>query len=80
MKCSDCKYWAKEENRRIVDVGLCKKAQPLWDCSIWNEKWCESGYNEEFERVLLPEFKDLKMFVYALLTKPDFFCAHFEEK
>lgn len=85
-RCDQCVFWNKEEGRRIADVGLCSKAQALWEVTGWNEKWNEPGYNEEPERVLLTEYQDLKMFVQdgsdyraILLTKPDFFCAHFEE-
>lgn len=77
-RCDKCKYWINEEYPTNPDLKVCSKAKPLWECSEWND---------DMERVMLPEFKDLKMFVQdgsdyraIMLTRSDFFCAHFEEK
>lgn len=79
-KCKDCRYWHLDRESDILksEIGLCSKAAMLWDVSVWDD-----GYN----RVLLPEHKDLMMFVKdgseyhaELLTVPHFYCAHFEPR
>lgn len=81
MRCDQCKYWEKElnSNEGVKEIRECFKAKPLWDCCNWEEP--------DFKRVLKPEFKDFKLFVQdgsdyhaAMLTKADFFCAHFEKE
>ena len=79
MKCETCKYWYDKDNRHhiIPNVHLCKKPVQYWDATEWGD----------VDRQLKEEHKDLKMFVqdgsdyYAsLLTRNDFFCAHWESK
>ena len=57
------------------------KAKPFWDCTDWGTE------ETDYVRMLTPKFKDLKMFVqdgsdYSahLWTRPNFFCAHFEDQ
>lgn len=90
MRCDGCKYWDKDEGEH--GTGLCTKAQPFWDASEWRE-YEDDDFPEgdemerRWQRGLKPEFADLKMFCQdgsdykaVLLTKPDFFCAHHEQK
>jgi hypothetical protein len=77
MRCDQCKFWHSEKPHII---GECTKAKPFWEVSTWTR-----GGTEDWERKLKAEFRDLKMFCQDgsdyrayLLTKPDFYCAHFE--
>jgi hypothetical protein len=78
--CNKCKYWNIEEGRMRGAIGLCTKPIPLWDAT-------EFDYDDpQYMRKPLEKFKNLKMFCQdmsdchaTLYTKPDFFCAHYEE-
>ena len=80
MRCDQCKYWDREEGGKYAEgLGECQRAHPFWDCSKWNDE------GDEYRRVLLPSAADDKMFVQDgsdykahLITKADFFCAHYE--
>jgi hypothetical protein len=84
MRCDQCKYWAiNKDNEQLNRFGLgeCIKTKPFWECSEWN-----SMDDNDYLRVLKPEFAELKMFVQDgsdytahLYTAPDFGCIHFEE-
>jgi hypothetical protein len=83
MRCDQCRHWDAEEGKRkfAKGVGLCTKAKPFWDVSEWND---DGDDMESWGRVLKPEFADQLMFVQDgsdykayLVTRPDFFCAHY---
>lgn len=80
MRCDQCKHWNRDEGKEFAEgLGECERAHPFWDRSQWVDD--DKGYRRE----LLPIAAADKMFVQDgsdyrahLLTKPDFFCAHFE--
>lgn len=91
MKCEDCNHWDSLSNSDSDikdDIRVCFKAKELWNCTEWltdnepdeiNGRWVQ--------RKLTKEFKDQKMFVQdgssysaRLLTKFDFYCAHYEKR
>ena len=94
LRCDACKHWInvndefalKKHNKDDFqsydfNVGYCIKIKELWNVTTWTE------ISDDTVRVLLPEFKDLKMFTQDasnykadLLTKEDFFCFHHETK
>ena len=88
MKCETCKYWDNEEDSNLIpNTHLCKKPVQFWDATEWTKITKEDGYDYDIDRHIKEEHKDLKMFVqdgsdyYAsLLTRNDFFCAHWEPK
>lgn len=82
MRCDSCKHWGREDDThdqaQVLGVRKCWSAVELWEASEWNA---------DSDRVAKPEYSDQKMFVMdgssymaSLFTKPDFFCAHFEQK
>lgn len=89
MRCNACKFWDLKEGRDYAGTGLCTKAQPLWEVSEW-QQWdrdYDNSDQEKWKRGLKEEFADLKMFVQdgsdykaIMLTKPDFYCAHFAQR
>ena len=84
MRCDECKYWEQKVTEFINlkdDIRTCFKAKELWDCTEWVDN------NENYSRQLTEEYQNQKMFVQdgssysaTLLTRADFFCAHFEPK
>ena len=73
--CETCKFWQASEHETGSNFGLgrCKAAPMFWDATTWDE---------ECNRVMLPEYADTKAFVQdgsdyiaKLLTKPDFGCV-----
>lgn len=80
-QCSSCKFWEPEtpyERQIVADLGTCRRAHMFWDVSEWNEN---------YDRVLLPQHASDMMFVQdgsdykaELLTRAIFWCAHFEAK
>ena len=83
MRCDKCKHWERKGRAYAdevrVGLGECLKAKPFWQCTVY--------VKPDYIRELLPEFKDLKMFVQDmsdcsahLWTRPDFYCFHFEAK
>ena len=93
MKCETCKYWDFEDNdtNLIPNTKQCKKPILYWDATEWTTKEIDypgiGKYKTNVDRHIKDEHKDLKMFVqdgsdyYAcLITRHDFFCAHWEQK
>lgn len=79
MKCKDCAYW--EEPRKYDDtktLGYCNKAKQLWDETEWQEVG-DSIECVEKNPTLLMYVEDGSSYYAVLRTKPDFFCAHYEE-
>lgn len=84
MKCADCKYWGEGDDGRDALYGTkrCGKALQMWDAGHWDGE----DYDSNKGYTLLHEHAGQMMFVKDgsdyradLYTKPDFFCAHFEE-
>lgn len=84
--CSNCKHWDFPRKDKYSsdpkEINECFKAKVLWDCKQWND----TDIIEEIYTIK-EEFKDQKLFVQdgsdyraVMLTKADFFCAHFEPK
>lgn len=84
MKCADCKYWSGEyEWEGPIKVKRCFKAIQYWDASEWGKD--ENGLDDYISRIELDSsqmmyVQDGSDYHASLLTKADFFCAHFEEK
>src|SRR5262249_14139606 len=86
LRCDKCIFWDITEGRGDYgdsrenrnEVGLCTKARSYWAMSEWKD------IGDDYIRRLKPEFSHYQMFVQdglaILLTKPEFFCAHFEQK
>lgn len=89
MKCENCKYWTDKDSyddwdidQEKKDMGLrrCSKAMELFEATEWRD------VNGDYRRAPKPQFEDQKFFVQdgsdykaEMFTKPDFFCAHFED-
>jgi hypothetical protein len=84
-RCDTCKHWEHpaEDDYYYNDVGLreCLRAKPFWECSEYDET------DGTWQRKLTPEHVNDMMFCQdgsdyraVLLTKPEFFCAHWEAK
>ena len=79
MRCADCKHWDADNGYHHVEGGrisVCNKMPLFWNST----DWVDGG------RALLPGYEKQLAFVQdgsdynaILLTKADFFCAHFEE-
>ena len=78
--CSTCIHWDTngEFYNEVLQAKRCKKIQHSEDATEWND---------EYDRVAKKEFADDKAFACdgsghhaCLITKPDFFCAHWEAK
>lgn len=79
--CETCKHWDKTdsyERLAAVVVRLCSKMPMFWDTTEWSDN---------YERVMKPEFsgqlafcQDGSDYSASLLTRAEFFCAHFEAK
>lgn len=91
MKCCECKYWENKLSDHDLkdDIRVCFKAKQLWDCTEWieNDDECKWPNEKYYSRKLTEKYKNQKMFVQdgssysaSLLTKADFYCAHFEIK
>ena len=80
--CENCQFWSEPHKYdHHKNIRKCNKTVQMWDAEEWVN---EDG---ETKRKLLPEHKDLMMFVEdgssyyaAFLTRNDFFCAHWEKK
>lgn len=80
-RCDECKHWDTAPDAymsEIIPVRKCRKAPQFWDCTEW-------GGEDQMERVPTAAARDIKMFVQdgsdysaRLMTRADFFCAHFE--
>jgi hypothetical protein len=81
MKCADCVFWERTDHPcDRTDLGECSKAAVLWNATDWQEN--EDG---ETVRVILPQFESQMLFAQdgsdysaSVITRHDFFCAHFE--
>lgn len=80
MRCDECKHWDKDDEDRIAGLGYCRRAHAFWDRSEWRDE--DDG---TYHRVLLPEAAGDMMFcqdgsdyLAFLITKAQFYCAHFE--
>lgn len=87
--CDQCKHWMRtraNHELRITNgllVAVCGKAEQWWEVS----HWVKSDHpNWHQMRSPKPEFTDLMMFTQdasdyesVLLTRADFYCAHFEK-
>jgi hypothetical protein len=84
MKCADCKYWDREyDDHHNFGLGECEKAKPFWNATEWSkDEDGEDNYIKlsEINPTTLMYVQDGSDYVAYLLTKADFFCAHFEEK
>lgn len=80
-RCDECKHWDRsglDEETNKFSAGVCSRLKPLWDRSFWNE---------EGDRELLPEAandlawaQDGSDYHAIVLTRPEFYCAHYEKK
>lgn len=79
-RCDQCAHWNREADEysdgAILNVRRCGKAIEIWNATEWNDN---------YDRVPIVGLEEQKMFVkdgssYAasLLTRADFFCAHFD--
>ncbi len=81
MRCDECRHWDADDTYNRVKgsvVRKCGKVTMFWDSTEWDE---------DCDRVFKDEYADQKAFVQdasdysaLLLTRADFFCAHFVEK
>jgi len=85
MKCADCKHWddKKWSWHDSFELRPCRKAKMYWDESEWSKN--EDGEDDYITRVevdpsQLMYVQDASDYSATLLTKADFFCAHFEGK
>jgi len=85
MKCADCKHWDHEDysDYDSFKVRLCNKAKMYWDATEWSKD--EHGEENYYTRMELDPsnlmyVQDASDYSAKLLTKADFFCAHFEGK
>lgn len=84
VRCDQCKHWNRksDDNYHVhgdaIEVGLgqCAIPKPFWDATEWNK---------DGKRVMSPEFDHVMIFAQdgsdymaVVLTRPHFFCAHFE--
>lgn len=86
-RCDECLHWdgSDTDNRGVPDLGRCRKAMQIWDATDWEEDRTDpEGYPA---RTFVGEATDTMVFVadssdYSarLLTRKDFFCAHFSAK
>lgn len=83
-RCDKCQFWQppKEGEWATIGIGRCDKAKQLWHVTDWSKD--DEGDADYISRVLLPEFADQLSFVQDgsdymahLLTKAEFYCAHF---
>lgn len=83
MKCADCKHWTGPQEHRGNGIGECEKAQMYWDSTEWAKD--ENGEEDYITRIEIDPsnlmyVQDASDYSAYLLTKADFFCAHFEGK
>jgi hypothetical protein len=82
MKCESCKYWLKQldewADEKLLGARQCIKAVGIFEAI---------ERNDDGNQVLKHVHKNTKIFVddcsgysASLLTKPDFFCAHYEKR
>ena len=81
--CETCKHWERWDARDIPyksGIGECHMVVLFWDASHWGD------VGGEYNRVILPEYKDQKAFVQdgsdylaSLYTRKDFGCVSHEE-
>lgn len=86
MKCADCKHWGEPYGygwTAISNVKSCDKAKMYWNSTEWAKD--ADGDDDYINRIeidpnQLMYVQDGSDYAAHLLTKADFFCAHFEEK
>ena len=79
MKCADCKHWTGPQEHRGHGLGECDKVQMYWDSTKWSDE--EGCFDRiEVDPSNLMYVQDASDYAAYLLTKADFFCAHFEGK
>ena len=74
MKCSNCAHWRKMTSHDF-EIGRCEKAKLFDNMTQWNEK----SELEEVDPTNLMYVQDGSSYYACLYSKPEFFCAHFEE-
>ena len=74
MKCSNCVHWLKMKSD--FSLGRCEKAKLYDNMTTWND----NAELVEVEPTNLMYVQDGSSYYACLYTKPDFFCAHFEDK
>lgn len=90
MRCDACEHWTRVSSpgndylgadRDEFVVGDCDVAAPLWEATDWKK------VGNDTVRVLKEEYRDIMIFAQdgsdysaSVLTKPEFFCAHFKAK
>lgn len=84
MRCADCKHWegpdeSQSYGNRDFGLGECNRAKMFWDATEWSGE--EGNYDRiELDPSSLMYVQDGSDYSAVLLTKPNFFCAHFEGK
>ena len=89
-RCDLCKFWIEKGSRDTLanhpDFGDCDKAKPYWDATEWSKDG-EFDPTNPTRGMRLSLNSDDKMFVQdgsdnmaVLITRRDFYCAHFEAK
>lgn len=81
MRCDQCRYWGVFDTSKSLNADLGYEYGDLARCAK-AEQYAKAV--ELYENRLKPEFDHVKMFVLdvekleaALITRADFFCAHF---
>ena len=75
MKCSNCAHWFELQSNDF-SLGHCDKAKLYDNMTTWND----NAELVEVEPTNLMYVQDGSSYYACLYTKPDFFCAHFEDK
>lgn len=79
--CKNCKHWAESANAlKGYRIGKCERVGMFWNRTDWKEV-----KEDQWERVLNPEYKNDKAFAQdgsdymaTLETLEDFGCVQFE--
>lgn len=86
-RCDECQHWDRDaDTRGVPDLGRCRRAMQIWDATDWEEDATDpEGY--PVRTPASKEARDTMVFVAdgsdysaSLLTRNDFFCAHFTAK
>jgi len=78
MKCKDCMFWEAPKESDDLQIGYCNKATQIWNATEWRDVNGETTL-VEIDPTLLMYVQDGSDYYAGLRTKPDFFCAHYEE-
>lgn len=83
MRCDQCKHWDAEENdfSAVGHFGMCNKIESYESIT----QWSRTADGALGPAVLRPEYADQQIFTRQefagdIMTRADFFCAHFEPK